>query len=148
MDIMTGLTAISQALDIAKKLRGFEKQLNDAEFKYQLAELYTSLSDAKIALADARLVIAERDAEIAQLKEKDSAKMRTVSYRGYNFGIDENGESIGRPFCPVCEKKEGMQIQITRGLRGVADLCPSCKAVYGSGGYPWRLPDDFEIPQK
>ena len=146
MDIMTGLTAISQALDIAKKLKNFENELNDAEFKNQLADLYMALSDAKISLADARQLVADRDAEIASLKAVASNKMRTVSYRGYNFGIDEDGKSIGRPFCPVCEKKQDMQIQITRGV-GKHDLCPSCKGVYGTGGYPWKLPDGFDIPK-
>lgn len=145
MDIMTGLTAISQALDITKKIRDLDGQLSDAEFKMQIADLYVSLSDAKIALADAKQTLAERDAEIASLKTHSVGKMRTVSHRGYNFGIDENGKSIGRPFCPVCEKKENMQVQISRGT-SKHDLCPSCKAVYGSNGYPWRLPNDFQIP--
>lgn len=147
MDIITGLSAISQALEIAKKLKQFEKQLDDAQFKLQMSELYVSLSDAKIALADARTEIADRDAEIARLKQVAATKMRTVSYRGYNFGIDDNGRSIGRPFCPVCEKQKGIQIQITRG-GSRPDFCPSCKAEFGTGGYPWRLPDDFEIPPR
>ena len=145
MDIMTGLSAASKALDIAKSLREFESKLNDATFKHQIAELYTVLADTKMALADARQEIADKDAEIAKLKAVEASKMRTVSHRGYNFGIDENGKSIGRPFCPACEQKSGHQVQITRGL-GKHDFCPSCQAVYGTGGYPWKLSDDFEIP--
>lgn len=147
MDVMTGLAAASKALELARSLREFEKQLNDADFKYQIAELYTALSDAKVSLADARQTIADLEAEIAKLKEIDAKKMRTVTYKGYSFGIDENGESIGRPFCPNCEKTKGLQIQITRGA-GRHDLCPSCKSVYGTGGYPWKLPDNFELPDE
>jgi hypothetical protein len=145
MDIMTGLSAASKALEIAKSLREFESQINDATFKHQISELYLALADAKIALADARQEISDKDAEIAKLQAVEASKMRTVSHRGYNFGIDDSGKSIGRPFCPVCEKTKGIQVQITRGL-SKHDLCPSCHAVYGTGGYPWKLPDDFEIP--
>ncbi|MCM2561010.1 hypothetical protein M8756_01880 [Lutimaribacter sp. EGI FJ00015] len=145
MDIMTGLSAAAKALEIAKSLREFEGKLNDATFKHQIAELYTALADAKMALADARQELSDKDAEIARLKAVDASKMRTVSYNGYNFGIGADGKPIGRPFCPVCEKTKGIQVQITRGL-SKHDLCPSCKAVYGTGGYPWKLPDDFEIP--
>ena len=147
MDLMIGLTAISQALDITRKLKDFENDLNNAEFKIQIADLYMALSSAKIALADTNQLLAEREAEIYRLKNHASNKMRTVSYRGYNFGIDEDGKSIGRPFCPVCEKKDDMQIQITRAT-SKHSLCPSCKAVYSSNGYPWKLPDDFDISTK
>ena len=141
---MTGLSAIAQALDITSKLRNLDEELNTAEFKIQIADLYMSLSEVKISLADAKHLIAMRDAEILSLKNIASSKMRTVSYRGYSFGIDEQGKSIGRPFCPVCEKKENLQIQITRAT-STKDLCPACNAVFGSSGYPWKLPDSTQI---
>ena len=141
MDLMGGLTAVSKGLEIVKALRDLESKVNDSSFKFQIAELYTALADAKIALADAKEELAERDKVIAHLKTVQDSKMPVVNYRGYNFGIDESGDSIGRPFCPACEKKDGAQIQITRGLSR-HDLCPRCKAVYGTGGYPWMLPDD------
>lgn len=141
MDIMTGLSAAAQALDITRKLRDLEKDFDRAEFKMQIADLYTALSDARMALADAKEELAKKEAEIRSLKEAKTDKMRTVAHRGYNFGIDGHGKSIGRPFCPVCEKTKGIQIQITKGT-GRHDICPSCKAAYSD--HPWRLPDGFD----
>lgn len=145
MDIMTGLAAAAQALDIAKNLRELEKGFDQAEFKLRIAELYSALSDAKIALADAKEALAAKDAEIGRLKATQGSKMPVVKYRSYSFGIGPDGKSIGRPFCPVCESR-GLQIQIVRGS-STQDHCPSCKAIYNSGGYPWYLPDS-ELPSK
>lgn len=143
MDIMNGLGAVSAAIDIAKKLKELEKKYNDAEFKLQISELLLSLADAKTALAEARQGLLDKDEEIRSLKEAKDSKMRTVQHRGYNFGIDATGKSIGRPFCPVCEKK-GIQIQLTRAT-GRHDICPACKAPYSS--HPYTLPADFKIPE-
>ena len=139
MDIMTGISAISQALDITKKLRDLDKKFDESEFKMQISDLYLALSDAKIALADAKLELSNKDAEIDKLKSVHNSKMPTVTYKGYNFGIDEDGKDIGRPFCPVCEKTKDIQIQLIR-VSSRADLCPSCNAPYS--GYPYRLPPD------
>ena len=67
---MAGISAVSQALDIAKKLKEFEKQFNDAEFKLQIAELYSALADAKISLADAQSVLSAKDEEIKKLRNR------------------------------------------------------------------------------
>lgn len=137
MDIIGGLAAVSQALDIAKKLRDFEKQFNNAEFKLELAELYSKLADTKIALSDAKQLLQDRDEEIKLLKQNKEERVKTISYRGFNFGLDQSGRPIGRAFCPVCEKK-GEQIQLTR-LKGRAEQCPSCDAKYD--GHPTYLPE-------
>lgn len=100
VDIVTGLGAVGAAIDIAKKLKELEKQYNDAEFKLQISELMIALAETKSALAEAKQTITEKESELRALKDAKAAKMRTVSYRGYNFGIDANGKSIGRPFCP------------------------------------------------
>ncbi|PCI36707.1 MAG: hypothetical protein COB46_14480 [Rhodospirillaceae bacterium] len=141
MDIMTGLSAISEALKITNKLRELDKKFDKSEFKMQISDLYMALSDAKIALADAKLELSKKDVEIDKLKSVHDSKMRTSKYKGYNFGIDESGHSIGRPFCPVCEKTKDIQIQLTRTIITGTDQCPSCKAAYS--GYPWQLPPDY-----
>jgi hypothetical protein len=142
MDIVTGLSAASSAINIAKQLKEFDKQYNEAEFKLRISELLLSLAEVKEALAEARQTIIEKDEEIRSLKSTKAAKMRTVSHRGYNFGIDSEGNSIGRPFCPVCEKK-GAQIQLVRATSR-HDHCPACKAIYS--GHPYRLPSTATIP--
>jgi hypothetical protein len=144
MDIITGLSAASSAINIAKQLKEFEKKFNEAEFKLRISELLLSLADVKESLADARQTILDKDEEIRALKAAKAASMRTVSYRGYNFGIDAEGKSIGRPFCPVCEKK-GIQIQLVRATSR-HDICPSCQAPYSD--HPYKLPSSVVIPHE
>lgn len=140
---MTGIAAATKSLEILKQLNSIDKRLNEAEYKLKIAELYTSLAEIKITLSDAKQLLHERDAEIASLKHTADFKMQVIRYRGYSFGI-ENGQSIGRPFCPTCEKS-GQQIQIQKGP-GRMDFCPKCKAPYGKD-YPYRLPENLK-PQK
>ena len=136
MDIMNGLTAVSKAIDIARALKGIEGHVNDATFKLQIAELHSALADAKIALADAREELASKESEIKRLNEIQGSKMRVVAYKGYNFGIDVENTPIGRPFCPICEQKQNLQVQLVRGS-STHDLCPSCKGIYAD--YPRKL---------
>ena|SRR6056297_2200028 len=143
MDIMTGLAAVGKGLEIVKTLREVEVKTNDAAFKLQIAELHTALADAKIALADAKEQAGEREREIKRLKDIQANQMPTVSYSSYSFGIDENGKSIGRPFCPICERESGHQIQLVRSLGpGRSDTCPRCKAIFS--GHPSKLPDEYQ----
>ena len=73
MDIMTGLSAVSTALQITKDLRDLDVSLSNAELKVKFAELYDSLADAKIALSDAKLKLKSRENEISELKLKINA---------------------------------------------------------------------------
>lgn len=143
MDFMTGLAAVGKALEIVKSLREVEVKSNDAAFKLQVADLYTALADAKIALAEAKEQAGEQEREIKRLKDIQAKQMPTVSYNSYTFGIDENGKSIGRPFCPICEQECGHQIQLVRSLGpGRSDACPRCKAIYTD--HPSKLPDEYQ----
>lgn len=94
--------------------------------------------DLMTALADAKTAIDERDREIADLKSKADRLRSTVIYRGYRFEVDSSGGSTGRPFCPVCEQKDGLFVQIARGI-GKHDLCPHCQAIFSD--YPLQLPE-------
>ena len=138
MDISSGLAAAGQALTLVKGLIEVNAQLDKAELKARLAEIYTSLADTKIALADAQTALAAKDAEIARLATREREKPQTVSYRGYIFGLNEDGTPIGRPYCPVCEQS-GKLIQLVRATSR-HDLCPSCKAPYSD--HPYQLPRD------
>ncbi|TIN08737.1 hypothetical protein [Mesorhizobium sp.] len=143
MDIVGGLAAVGQALEIAKQLREFEKSFADAEFKLKIAELYSALSDAKMALADAREAIQERDAEIKRLKVLSVRKVKTIRVRQYNYGINPDGKPASPPFCPTCEQTRGLQIQISHGTGG-HNLCPSCKGICNARDT--ALPVGFQMP--
>ncbi|RWQ66211.1 MAG: hypothetical protein EOS85_31315 [Mesorhizobium sp.] len=143
MDIVGGLAAVGQALEIARQLREFEKTFTDAEFKLKLAELYSALSDTKMALADAREAIQERDSEIRRLKVLSDSKVKTVRVGQYNYGIKPDGKPSSLPFCPTCEQTQGLQIQISHGLGG-HNLCPKCQGIYN--GRDTALPVGFQMP--
>ena len=144
MDFMTGLTAVGKGIEIVKSLREVEVTTNEAAFRLQVADLHTALADAKIALAEAKEQAGEQEREIRRLRDIQAIKMPTVSYNSYSFGIDENGKSIGRPFCPICERESGHQIQLVRSLGpGRSDACPRCKAIYTD--HPSKLPNEYKI---
>ena len=68
MELGTALSAISNAMTLAKTLRGIEKDYDLASVRAQMAEIYDALADARIALADAKGLISERDLQIKELQ--------------------------------------------------------------------------------
>jgi len=132
MDIMTGLSAVAQAMNIAKGLREIEKGFDAAEFKVKIAELNSALADAKVALADAKTEVDSKQAEIEALIAQFQVRTATVEYRGYKYERNADGRPQGYPFCSVCES-DGRMIRTTYGGgRRTEVQCPRCKAVYGS----------------
>ena len=85
MDIMIGISAVAQALNIANWLRGIEKGFDAAEFKLKIADLYTALADAKLALADAKTEIESKQAEVEALIAQFQVRTATIEYRGYKY---------------------------------------------------------------
>jgi hypothetical protein len=82
MDIMTGLSAVTQARNIANWLRGIEKGYDAAEFKLKIADLYSALADAKVALADAKTEMESKQAEIETLIAQFQVRTAAVEYTG------------------------------------------------------------------
>lgn len=160
MDITGGIAAATQALGIAKALRGIEKEYDAATYKAQIVDLINSLTDAKLALSDAKDGIAERDREIERLRANFDAKSALVKGQGdYNYLTDDNGKRVGYPVCPKCEQVEGRVIQLKEHEFSGKSRCPACLEVYhpvisylpqGSGfetkqdkeGAEWRAVND------
>ncbi|WP_411819671.1 hypothetical protein ABFZ85_12975 [Hyphococcus formosus] len=67
MDIVTGLSTLSQALRLAKELREVEQSFDAASYKAKIADLYMALGDVKIALTDAKNELYEKDQKIGDL---------------------------------------------------------------------------------
>jgi len=145
MDITSAISTISQSIEIIRFLKDIEKDYSNAEFKLKFAELYSNLAEVKVALSDAQTKISEQERIIEQISSKNVQKLMTVEYRGYSFGIDKSGNSIGRPFCNVCLNQDGLQMQLVR-MDSTIDMCPRCKAVYS--GHPYKLPENYENLQK
>lgn len=131
MDIMTGLSAVTQALSITKWLYGLEKEFDAAEFKLKIAELSSMLAEAKLALSEAKTEMDGKQAEIDTLIGQFQVRAATVEHNGYRYERGPEGRPVGYAFCPVCESN-GKMIRTTYagGVRDEAH-CPRCKAVYG-----------------
>jgi hypothetical protein len=130
MDIMTGLSAVTQALGIVKSLREIEKGFDAAEFKLKIAELNSMLADAKLALADAKSEMDSKQAEIEALIAQFQVRTDTVEYNGYKYERGPDGKPVGYLFCPVCESN-GKMIRTTYSGGNRYDVsCPRCKAIY------------------
>ena len=142
MDLPAALSTASAAIELLKQLRTVDKLASDTEAKLRMIDLQEKIADLKTALIDARDRIADLERENGQLKAVRSRQMRTVSYRGFNFGIDEGGKPIGRPFCPNCEQSNGRQMQLSKGP-GRYDFCPACKATFGDA--PYKLPEGYDV---
>jgi hypothetical protein len=141
MDIMTGLSAVAQALNVANWLRGIEKGFDAAEFKIKIADLYSALADAKVSLADAKTEMDSKQAEIDALVAQFQVRAVTVEHEGYKYERGPDGKPVGYPYCPVCESSGRMIRTTYTGKERGEVCCPRCKAVY-------RYLEDFPYPQQ
>lgn len=131
MDIITGITAISNGLGIAKALRGLEKNYDAATYRAQIADLIDALADAKLALSDAKEKQSDNSAEIARLKAAFETKSSLIKGEGdYNFLSADDGNPIGYPVCPKCEVLEGRISQTKEHQYSHTSRCPACETVY------------------
>lgn len=68
MELGAVLSALSNALTLAKALRGIQRDYDLASVRAQMSEIYDALADARIALADAKSAIAEQGSLIKELQ--------------------------------------------------------------------------------
>ena len=84
MDLISGISAATQAVQLVKELRSIDRSVDEASFKLKLAELMEALANTKIALSEARELLSEKDAEIRELKLR--------------LDVVNSGEA-----CPICQ---------------------------------------------
>ena len=106
MDIITGLTAISQTLAITKDLREIDDKIVAAEFKLRIAEMVDSLLDAKQALVEAQEREVSLRNEILELKGKAAKRATLRDENGLLYEVTSDGAKIGEPYCNLCHVKE------------------------------------------
>ena len=132
-DIVTGLTALKTAFDLAKDLKNASGAYNDAEMRLKFSELYSALSEAKIELADAQLEMYELKRKVDELQGKlnasDELEFRdNVYWRATPVDGKPNG-----PFCPRCYEGSDKKMSSMSAVTGHATIagkykCNSCNA--------------------
>ena len=116
MDIVTALSSVGQAINIAKSLRDLEKGLDSATYKAQIAELYSALADVKMALTDTQTALHDKDQKIRALESAiedmkagetcpicGTGRMKLTSARPHPqfgvFGHEERAYECTNPEC-------------------------------------------------
>ena len=131
MDIISGISAATQALNIAKALRSIERDYDAASYKSQITDLIVSLTETKLALSDAKDQLADRDQEIVRLKASFEDKSNLKKGIGdYSYKTDEQGNLRGYPVCPRCEEVDGRIVQTKETDHSSKSSCPACSKVY------------------
>ncbi|MEM7721067.1 MAG: hypothetical protein AAF376_01720 [Pseudomonadota bacterium] len=146
MDIMTGLSAISETLKISKELRQIDAKVSEAEFKLRLSDLIDGLLEAKEALQDAKENERALQSKIADLEAQLSRKGRYEDQHGCLFEIDTNGQRLSDPFCNLCFVREDKLYRLRLipyspgsspdsvvfvGARDAHYKCPNCGGHFG-----------------
>ena len=131
MDLLTGLTAIKQTLDITKELRNIDGKINVAEFKLRLADMVGRLLEAQEALQDARERERDLQHEIRGLKEALIKRGKLIDENGFLFELDTDGAKVGQPFCNLCHVRENKQFRMrhfhANTSYGESYWCDNCK---------------------
>ena len=134
MDLLTGLTAVSQTIAITKDLRNIDDKIVVAEFKLRIADIVDKLLDAKQALQDAQEERRQLIQQIEILEESLRFKKRLTDEKGKLFVLNELGQTEGEPFCNQCYVKEGKLYRMLRqpGEQGSfgSYWCSNCKDTF------------------
>ena len=133
MDIVIALTAITQAIGIAKTVSEIDKSFDQADHKLRMAEILSALAEAKIALGDAKVDLSSRDDEIRKRYSVIQRKEGLVQSGSYFYDKTESGSPTGTPYCPVCMQTKGLFFKIVmHWTQGQPLICPNCKSNYSS----------------
>ncbi|MBS0573008.1 MAG: hypothetical protein JSS08_07145 [Proteobacteria bacterium] len=140
MDIMMGLSAIKQTLDITKDLREIDEKVNIADLKLRLSDIVERLLEAREALYDAK----ERERllrdEIEKLRGDLDKKARLNDEYGRLYEIDERGTKVGVPYCNLCYVKENKLYRLLprETDEGLAHICSNCHTFLDPSDGNWH----------
>jgi predicted nucleic acid-binding Zn-ribbon protein len=91
------LSAVSQAIKLARDLSSIDKEISQADLKLKIADLTETLATIKLAMTEAKTDAAEKDEEIARLKTLQKRVVEgTVEIRGYRYRNRTDGKEGGR----------------------------------------------------
>lgn len=133
----TAMTAISEALSVAGRLRAINKKIGDAEFSALLADLQLELSEAKARIAD--LLIENSD---LRTQLSDGQKAAAIAVQMTFDGQVYRKESDPSAYCPTCFDSDGKAIRLNAlapPLNQVAEYsCGKCGSAISRSRIGWR----------
>lgn len=117
-DIVTGLTALKTAFDLAKDIKNATGAYNDAEMRLKFSDLYSALSEAKIELADAQIEMYELKQKIDELQKKLDASDELIFRDGVYWRLTEVEGKPNGPFCPKCYEGSARKMSSMSAVSG------------------------------
>ncbi len=125
------MTVASSTLDLVKKLKNLDHDLDKASLKSDMVELYSNLAEVKMALVDAQQALHEKDRLLEEFKAQGDFKGTLVTIHGFKYyETDEN--PIGLPYCPTCETNHGKFFRLSRKDEQYS-RCMDCNKSHNAG---------------
>ena len=113
MDFMSGLSAASTAISIAKDLREIDRSVDEASYKLKLADLTAALADTKLALTEARQKMSELETALATATEGEvcpickTGRLKVTSVEKHTFiGAEFHTSSCDNDSCEYENQRE------------------------------------------
>ena len=129
MDVVAN---ISNAIEIAKKLRELSKKIEEADFRMLLADLTDQLGDAKLQAANLKIELADALGKIGELERRATQVASgdpQVHEGAYVFG------DTSRHYCTGCYDARGQKILLNEMTGAWSHFgkweCPLCNKTYG-----------------
>lgn len=126
------ISSISNAINIAKGLRGVDAALAQAELKLRIAELIEALADAKMSAVEINDLLAEKESVIEQLNEALLIKVTVVRYLAAYYEKGPKGGALGEPYCLKCWEADHKLFHLVADPDSTrsANKCPVCSERY------------------
>jgi len=140
MDIIAGLAAAKQAVDIARALRDLDNALDQVALKGQIIDLMDKLNEVRGALQDAYDELRERENTIEQLRSSLAIRATTIERNGFRYPESKEapGHPAGYPYCLRCDHVDNRLIPTVNNPKGRGTVCAQCNAIYTNG---YRIPE-------
>ena len=131
--IVTALSGIKTATEIAQLLKTSDDAYLKAELKLRMAELMIALADTKIAISELKEIIQKKDDEISLLSSKNKEIDSLIFIEPIYRKKLENGEYEGY----YCQRCYDVDKKVVRLIKHNSDsyYCNECKNTYYGPNY-------------
>jgi hypothetical protein len=135
MDLVGGISALSEALKLTKELRSIDREIDKTELKLRLVDVVDRLLEAKEALQDAKQERQDLLVQIEELRRKLSERAKLMDDEGLLFEISDDGKPTGEPYCNQCYVKDDKLFRLvpSQWNNAIRYDCSNCKFTHLPG---------------